>query len=222
MYRSYKWESRDPTVQEPFLSGTYYNPVQITAGYEGANALVLVDSHEYSSARHALDYNAAGTLIRYVLGTPATPESPAKGVLVKAVDVNCHIYQPGTAWFGTAILHLGMRIVVAAQDPETGAMLQQPFYSMWENAGGDQATGPDMWANGRQNCWEFRKSYIPMSAGNANTPALATWVRARARFRRRLEANEALFLWVELHPSSNPGTLNLFNPFCRTLVQPPD
>jgi len=211
----------DPGQQEPFLSGTYYNPIQQASGQAGASALVLVDSHNYSAARFGEGSDAGGVPRRFAIGAPANPESSAKGLLVKGVDLNVHIFQNTSSWFGAAVIHLGLRIVVMKQDNETGAALAHPDYSMWANAGGLQSGGPDYWANGRQNCWELRKSFVPnYGTSSTNNAALATWVRARPFFNRRLAEDEGLFLWVETH--TNSLNIDLLNPFCRTLVQVPD
>lgn len=218
VYRGFLWDLVNPTDQEPFLSGTYYSPIQIAAGQAGATALVLVDSHARKEARVVQGQDASGVDLRFAVGAPATPQQPSRGPLIRGVDMHCHLFQANTGWFGTAEIHLGLRIVVAVQDPETGAMLQHPDYGMWTNVGGTQATGIDYFADGRQNCWEERFHYAPRIGTSTNTVPLVTAIKRKIRFRRRLDDNEGLFLWCELHPSSL--NLQLFNPFCRTLVQP--
>lgn len=219
VYRGWLWELEDPTAQESFLSGTYYNPITVAAGQPGATALVLVDSHNRSQQRLMSGPDGAGVPIKLSLGAPSQPDQPARGVLIRGCDLHVHLFQAASSWFGTANVHIGLRIVVADQDAETGAMLQHPDYSMWENVGGLQESGPDYFANGRQNCWEERFHYVPRT-GSDNANALATAIKRKIRFKRRLDDTEGLFLWIELHPSSL--NLDLVNPFCRTLVQPAD
>jgi len=83
---------------------------------------------------------------------------------------------------------------------------------MWQNFGGVQSTEPATYANGRQNCWEARI----FRTRKTTDVALDTVFNFRPRFKRRLDADEGLFLFMELHPNSLEA--NLINPWCRTLV----
>jgi len=217
VYRGWLWELDDPTSQEVFLSGSYYNPIQVAAGQPGATALVLVDSHNRAQQRLMSGPDGAGTPIKYSLGAPSQPDRPARGPLVRGCDLHLHLYHT-SGWFGNAQMHLGVRIIVADQDAETGAMLQHPDYSMWANIGGLQESGPDYFANGRQNCWEERWHFMAPQPSSTTTIPLSIGLKRRPRFKRRLDDTEGLFLWVELHQNSQ--NLGLFNPFCRTLIQP--
>lgn len=217
VYRGFLFELEDPTQQEPFLSGTYYNPMSLVSGQAGAAALVLVDSHNYAQSRFGQASDGAGTPLQYKIAAPAFPDEQGVGPLIHAVDFNCHLYQSTASWYGASRLHIGFRIIVAKQDQETGAAMMHPQYSMWTNNIGNQSGDPSYFANGRQNCWEMRRSYTPRTvATNANP--LATWMKAFVRFKRRLAIDEGLFLWVEAHDDTTPSTIDLLNPWCRTLI----
>lgn len=202
--------------EEEAQSGTYYAPFALpvaTPGnpYVGATGQVLYDSGNYMGGRYGQDREpATGEPRLYGINPEARPDSPMNGPLIHGCDLHIHIYN--SSWVGMSRLYLGLRIIVAEQDPESGQALLHAAYSMWQDVGGLNAQ-PAVWANGRQNCWEDRITRVFRSSDGED---LSLMYSRRVRFKRRLEANEGLFLYFETHPSGN--AVGLINPFCRTLV----
>lgn len=198
--------------EEATPSGTYYSPFNMTAGQGGQTAQVLYDSAAYMGGRYGQGIDpASGDPMAYAINPQARPDTPLGGALIHGVDMTLNLWI-NAGWVTTAHVYLGWRIVVAEQDPYTGQMLIHPLYSMWVDMAGLNAQ-PAVWANGRQNCAEGRL----WRDFNQNADVQPNFViERRLRFKRRLQEDEALFLYLELHPSSLG--LTLVNPWCRTLV----
>lgn len=202
--------------EEERESGTYYAPFTLASSSsgvpsEGATAQVLYDSEEYMGSRYAPgQVPASGQWNNYAINAQARPDAVEGGPLIHAVDVNFHVFN--STWATGWVLYLGVRVIVAQQDPLTGLALLDPAYSMWQDVAGLTAQ-PATWANGRDNCWEDRITKVFRTSDGGQ---LAFYYKARPRFKRRLKADEGLFLYFETHPSS--GDIGLINPFCRTLV----
>jgi len=215
VYRGFKYGLADPTLQEPFLSGTYYNPVSLAVGTAGANAQVLYDSRRYTNNHPVQAFDVAGNEARFNVASPARPDEQHRGALILGVDVLVNFHYTETTWTATSTCYAGLRIIVAPQDPEDGVALLPPNYSMWAQ-GPSEAHTLAHFANGRQNCWEHRM----FKSGKTDENGMDLQVRQRVRFKRRLEQEEGLFLLTELHANSSPitGSGNFVNYWCRTLV----
>lgn len=200
--------------EEPNFSGTYYAPFTMLGAAPGVpspTGQVLYDSADYMGGRYGQDRDpASGEPRAYAIPPVARPDRTFGGALIHAVDLQMHLFL--SAWASPQNLYLGWRIVVCEQDTETGQMLVHPQYSMWQDMGGLNAQ-PATWANGRQNCAEGR---IIKTYGGNDGVSISIWYTRFLRFKRRLQANEGLFLYLELHPNS--VAVGLINPFCRTLV----
>lgn len=92
VYRGFKWVLDDPTQQEPFLSGTYYNPISLSAGQANATAQVLVDSHNHTAAMVASGSTAGGVRERFAVGAPAVPERNQRGMLIHGCDIGIYCF----------------------------------------------------------------------------------------------------------------------------------
>lgn len=220
VYRSDAYRFDDPTEDTPDANGTYYTPFNIGAGQSNATAQVLYDSAMFVGGRFAYTQDAAsGDLIRAAIGPEARPDSDFRGPLIHGCDIGIYYHIERSSWsvVGNSHLFFGARIVVARQDAATGQMTVDPTYSMWSNTTGEQPAEPSIHANGRQNCWEHRHYHSAKNSDDASY--IDRQINFRPRFKRRLEAFEALFLYIELHPNSTAlEGANFMNLWCRTLV----
>jgi len=209
----------DPQNNETVMSGTYYNPINLSAGSEGATAQVLYDSKEYINQKLAVDLNPlTGLPARFVVGPEARPDDHSRGALIHGCEIGIYMFIQGSSWVTTGAVHLGWRIIVARQDRADGRALLDPGYGMWQpsGGGGDETSEPAVFANGRLNCYEER-FFRPRRSDDTQMNYMIH--RRFIPFKRRLDPSEGLFLYLELHPNSNAFTSNNFvNLWCRTLV----
>lgn len=210
VYRGDQYRLDDPSSVEPAFSGSYYSPITLAVG--SSTAQVLYDSNDYIGSRYGGVQVIGGANRRMSVGSEARPDRAMGGPLIHGVDVHANVRVNDSAWTTNLTMYLAMRIVVAEQDPETGRMVADVNYSMWSNISGFQSGEPAVWANGRQNCWETR---IVRSRRTTDV-ALDMFIDRRVRFKRRLDSQEGLFLYLETHTAS--VNLNLVNLWCRTLV----
>lgn len=202
--------------EEDAESGTYYAPFTLNHAdpgepSTGATAQVLYDSAAYMGGRYGSEFRVASAEYQaFAINPEARPEGARGGALIHGVDVNIHLFN--STWSENQRIFMGMRIITCLQDRTTGRALLEPAYSMWQDVLGLNGQ-PATWANGRQNCWEDRLTIVRRSGDGGE---YAMMYKKRVRFKRRLEEDEGLFLYLELHPSSND--IGLINPFCRTLV----
>lgn len=203
VYRANRWALDDPTVEETPLSGTYGPAIGLSSGPAGLTGQVLYDSDDvmrYSSVDVGGRYFNVDAAAR----TPGT----SKGALIHGVEGRL-CWRPST-WAVGSLVWLGIRIVVADQDADTGQAQLDVDYSLWDNVGGLGTTTIARFANGRQNCFEKRV----FEQFNENSTRMDTYFYAR--FKRRLQKQEGLFLLLETHALS--VNLTSMSMYCRTLV----
>lgn len=202
---------------EQSFSGSYYNPINVAPGSENATAQVLYDSTAYTGSRIALDLEeTGGNPYRMNIGAEARPDMNKRGALIHGCEIGVYMHAENTTWTNVAFVALGLRIIVAPQDWDGRAQLD-PGYAMWQPfSTGGQPFEPSVYANGRGNCWEQRFFRIRKT----DDTSYDGFIHHRfVRFKRRLEQNEGLFLYIELHPNSVSFMGNNFlNLWCRTLV----
>jgi len=203
--------------QEEFVQSGTYGTALGTVTNDERLALVLVDS-----ARNARDAAlasavtpASGTVELNFINPAASPDKSERGYLIHGVDVHVYMFQDTSTWSSTAHNYMACRVIIAEQDPFTGQALLHTNYHMWtEVAGIDSLTSNVAeYANGRQNCWETR---VYNDRNQTNEQVSTTVIRARPRFKRRLNYEEGLFLYLEPHP--NNTSIDVLNTWCRTLV----
>lgn len=203
VYRDNRWLQQDPTQPEPTSSGTYGPSIALPVST--LTGQVLYDSTMVTERKYGSVDPATGTYLD--IEAASRPESNMRGALIHGVEVNL-CWRPST-WALGSLVWLGCRIVVADQDAYTGQAQLDVNYSLW-TGGGDAQTTIARFANGRQNCHERRV----FEQFNENSTRMD--VRYYARFKRRLQPQEGLFLLLETHPLS--VNLTSLNMYCRTLV----
>lgn len=179
--------------------GTYEPAVRnINSGHQEGNAIVLYDSHNY----------VAGA-VRTPSALGVLPNAGrAEGSKATALRVEGQMYLEPSTWAVGNIMAAGMRIFVAEQDIASGLCLLDPDYSMWENT---VTTQPADFANNyRMNMREVRFFQ------GFDTNDVLWSIRFGWRGRMRLQANEALWLWLELEGTSVNGR---YQSWFRTLIQ---
>lgn len=217
VYRPNKWSNVDLGNEEAFQSGTYYTVMNVTTGAEGATAQVLYDSASSMGWRQSPDLDiASGQPQQFTISPSARPDSAMRGPLIHGCEIGVYVHVEPSVWSGNIFYYMGLRIIVARQDPDTGLALLEPGYSMWQNQVGDAMGEPAMFANGRENCWERR---IFKNRKTNETAVDDFWHHRFLPFKRRLNAHEGLFLYMELHPNGLGLTGNNYvSLWCRTLV----
>lgn len=212
VYRGYKFMLDEQGTQETLLSGTYYNPISMAAGDQTGQ--VLYDSTNYINSRRASDLDSvSGSPVWMAVPAPARPDQVGRGPLIHGVELGIYGRVEDAFWSGNAVCYLGWRIVVAPQDPTTGRMFIDPGYSMWQNFTGFETGEPVFWANGRSNCAEGRF----FRTRKTTDVRMEFFIhRPFIRFKRRLNADEGLYLYLEVHPNSTG--ISPVNLWCRTLV----
>jgi len=207
-------------VLEQVSSGTYGTVITAVVNSERL-ALVLVDSQRnMRDAALGSQVGQFGTSSLVLTNPAANPDTAKDGPGIHGVDVEVYMYGTVGQWSGQAAYYTGMRIIIAEQDPFSGRAMLHTNYEMWALSQGGLDTlnsNPAEYANGRQNCWEHRHYHDRRD--DASNTAGASVYRARPRFRRRLNYEEGLFLYLENHPNS--VDLEFIQVFCRTLVSPP-
>lgn len=206
VYRGTRWLLADASTPEPNNSGTYGTGIAQSSAQANATAQVLYDSDRLFHNIGSIDAASAGWL---TTDAAARPQGSDKGALIHGVEVDIRITP--SSWALGNRLEWGFRVIVADQDPDFGVAQVDVDYGMWTNIGGLATTSPGNFANGRQNCAEFRV----FSAFGDNGDG-SIHVRRYLRFKRRLQFQEGLFLYSEGSPFSvNAGLIYMF---CRTLV----
>jgi len=206
VYRGVRWRLDDYTTPESGNSGTYGTGIAQSAGQGNSTAQVLYDSDLLFHNIGAIDSATAAWL---TMDNAARPEGTDKGALIHGVDLSLR-FTP-SSWALGNNFEWGWRIIVADQDRDTGQAQVDVDYGMWTNIGGLATTSPGNFANGRQNCAEGRV-FRRFSDGDAGV----VYMRKFVRFKRRLQPQEGLFLYLEGSPFSvNAGLIYMF---CRTLV----
>lgn len=184
-------------------TGTY-SSIQLGISVGEANALtqVLVDSHNYMTRPGGWDAAAGVTKI-----TPNAARQQVESLAIRGVDVRI-AWQP-SAWAVNNVAWCAWRVIIAEQDMATGAAILDAQYSMFGAPTGVPNDDIVSFANGRQNVAE---GYLYRGFGDNG----AAWQQQRmVRTKRRLEANEGLFLYLEADQSSVNMRAYLR---CRTLV----
>jgi len=205
VYRGQRWLQSDPTTGEANPSGSYGVTISLSAGTPNVTAQVLYDA-DNTQRNYGLIDPATGTWLD--VDSASRPVGSDRGALIHGVDV-WFSYRPST-WAVGNRLELGWRVVVADQDPDSGQAQISTSYSMFDNITNDATGQITQYANGRQNCGEGRRFDAFSDNGQRFT------VRRYCKFKRRLMAQEGLFIWLETtNASVNIAQLDLF---CRTLV----
>lgn len=205
VYRSGRWLQNDYTTREPNNSGSYGTTISVPAGPAGLTGQVLYDADNVMRNYGVID-PASGTWLD--IGNESRPQGADRGALIHGVEVHL-AYRP-TTWALGSRLETAYRIVVADQDGNTGQAQIDVDYSLWENITLDATGEISRFANGRQNCGEGRRH--DTFADNRSFFGF----RKYHKFKRRLMAQEGLFLLFEVESSSvNISALGLY---CRTLV----
>lgn len=206
VYRPNRWSLVDNQAQEARFSGTYGVPIALPVNT--LTGQVLYDSDMLAGpGRSYGPINPADTSYLDVAAEARTGGSD-KGALIHGVELVMS-WRPST-WALGNLVWLGIRIVVADQDAQFGTAQLDPNYDLWTNIGGDATTEISRFANGRQNCYETR------IFEQFNENSVRFDMRRYARFKRRLQAQEGLFLLLQTHPLS--VNLTSLNMYCRTLV----
>jgi len=205
VYRPQRWLQSDYSSGEANPSGTYDCAISMSSGSANATAQVLYDSDNTVRSYGVID---PATATWMDLDAAARPQGADSGALIHGVDVDFH-FRPSTWALGSSI-RLGWRVVVADQDADTGQAQLDVSYSMWDNILGVATGEPARFANGRQNCGEGR--YVRSFDSNAQIFDVKRYIRCK----RRLQAQEGLFLYIET--TSDSVNLSYINLFCRTLV----
>lgn len=209
VYRSALFSADDVGDQEPDISGTY--GCAITLPVDTLIGQVLYDSSQF--AQNALVGAVdAGQTTRYVAGAEGRAEGALGGPLIHGVEVGILYGGPNT-WSAAVRHDFCYRIVVADQDGDLGIAQLDTFYDLWRNIAGVQPTEISVYANGRQNCAEYRTTHF----FNAESTNPFWYHKAYHRFKRRLQPKEGLFLLLQ--SSINSVELRLCHLFCRTLVE---
>lgn len=201
VYRGNRWSLTDQTVEETASSGTYGPAIALPVNT--LTGQVLYDSDavmRYTSVDQGGRYFNVDASAR----TPGT----SKGALIHGVEVNL-CYRP-TTWALGSLVWLCARIVVADQNAEDGRAELDVDYDLWTNVGGVATTTIGRFANGRQNCHE-RRWFEQFQENSTRFD-----IRYYARFKRRLQPQEGLFLLLQTHPLS--VNLTSMSMYCRTLV----
>jgi len=219
VYRGNKYNiSEDASEVESPESGTYYAPINLAVGSDGATAQVLYDSSDYIGGRYGIARSvSSGADIAFGVGAGARPDSHVKGPLIHGCEIGVYVHVGPSAWTGTVFYYLALRVIVARQDPITGQAILDPGYAMWQDyTGAGLTTQPSEYANGRENCWERR---IFKSRRTTDVEVDDFYHHSFVRARRRLASHEGLFLYMELHPAGlGLSGSNFINLWCRTLV----
>lgn len=202
------------TVEDNGFSGTYYNLINLSSGAANATAQVLYDSSRYTSGRVGMDIGQDTQPHRYLVPSEARPDMNRRGALIHGCEIGVYVHV-GSQWLSASHIFLGLRIIVATQDYDGRAQLD-PGYNMFQASSGGEMFEPAVFANGRSNCWEQRF----FRTRKTEDTELDLFIHHRfIPFKRRLEWDEGLFLYIEGHPNSLSLEGNDFiNLWCRTLV----
>lgn len=184
-------------------TGTYMSgQLAVSTGEANALTQVLVDSHNYMTRPGGWDAAAGVTKI-----TPNAARQQVESLLIRGVDV--WIGWSPSSWAIGNEAQAGWRVIIAEQDMASGAAILDAQYSMFGVPTGTPNDDVASFANGRQMVAE---GYMYRTFGDNG----AGWPQARrVRTRRRLEANEGLFLYLEAANSSVNMRTYLR---CRSLV----
>lgn len=205
VYRGNQWSVVDTGQTEPTVSGTYGVSMALPGG--ATTAQVLYDSDNYFA--HVVGPVNPATTERYAIGSWGRPEGSDRGALIHGVEVRLAYNISG--WAIGSRMDFGCRVIVADQNAMLGLAEIDTFYAMWQNIAGDATTEVSRYANGRQNCGELRRSH---SFNNSANDIFE--IRKFFRFKRRLQSQEALFLYMETSPTSS--SIARLDMHCRTLV----
>jgi len=225
VYRGDRWAMRTggdhgdavaADQEEPLVSGTYASVIPGILNDERlAQVLVDSDRNARAAALAGIITPATGLPDMAMINPAANPDEQSEGPLIHGCDIEMYVYVGTGDWQANVSWYMGMRIIVAEQDPYDGTAMLHTNYHMWGQVSGvDTITSnPAEYANGRQSCWETR---VYRDRQRTNEQLAAHVVRFRPRFKRRLAHDEGLFLYLEPHPNS--VTLEFIQLFCRTLV----
>lgn len=205
VYRGNRFLQSDYSAGEANPSGTYGSVFTLNSGAANVTAQVLYDSDATMRTYGVID---PATATWMDIDAAARPQGSDRGALIHGVDVHFN-YRPAT-WAIGSILMVGWRIIIATQDPDSGQAQIDTAYSMFTNVTGDAAGTITRFANGRQNCAEGRRIDAFSDNGQYFT------VRRYCKFKRRLQADEGLFLFLE--GSTQSVNIGQLNTYCRTLV----
>jgi len=209
-------DSVSGSTEGPFSDGTYGSVVNSVLNDERLG-LVLIDSDRHRQITLGSTVTPSTGTVDMVMRNPAAnPESPKDGPLVHGSDIEIYMYLGTDVWSTSPpTVYLGLRIIIAEQDPYDGTPMVHTNYHMWGQVGGLDSvnSNPAEYANGRQNCWESRWYH---ERKQTNVQIGSSVFRARPRFKRRLAYDEGLFLYIEPHPNSE--TIGFIQTFCRSLV----
>lgn len=181
VYRDNMWDAAGAMVNG---LGTYTS--QATAfnavGMNEALGKILYDSRNF-----LVQMTGAIPLVGAVMGMSARAEGAKPLILAVQGDI---LLQTNTWVLGDA-LHCGFRIGVFEQDPDTGNILVDDQYSLF-NATTDVQDNPARAANDQKAIWEAR---LFAGVGGDNNNRFR--VRVRVRTRRRLTSSQCLAVYCE-------------------------
>lgn len=204
VYRGQEYNVETGAVVSPFGASYDEREVTVTAGPGTPAGLVLVDSPNYRAALTQFNV-AAGAY--YAIDDAARPYRPSLTVR----RVQGHLLVRPSAWAVGNNLRMLWRIIVGKQNPSSGAVILPAEYSEWGGAVSPN-NSKARWANSQGNAGQ---GYLHQAFENTNDRWI---VRINVPMRRRLFADQALFLYIEARAGAsdiNP----IIEPRVRSLVE---
>lgn len=178
----------------------------LVGGPTNANFHILYDSHNYL-------VQTKGPTLAGVGGQalPMAARAEATRPLIMRVQ-GTMLFKP-SAWAVGSIFQLAWRFGIFEQDPQSGSILIDPSYSLWNsgNAGINQLR-PATWANDRN--WQHERRYGQAFHDNG------AYFMQRFNFRvnRRIDPNECYGLFLESDIFFVSSVNLLYQLWFRTLV----
>lgn len=166
------------------LLGTYDPDLRTyLSGVANSGAWVL-----YDSQNRLINVMRGGSGSNLAAIMPNAARAEGRNTYIHSVRGT--VYIEPTTWALGNLIAWGFRIGIFEQDPESGAMLFDPAYSMWVSAGGGITVAN--WANmGRQNLWERRVHF-----GFSDNQRF-TVMGVQCRVNRVLQPHECLGVYFE-------------------------
>lgn len=176
------WVYRDQVIDDNGVGASdgTWSPVIFaqTSGQANRRGFVLYDSQNF---------------LRQMAGSGAVDRlsnaARAEGKRPLMLEVDGHVYMEPTVWAVGNIIAWGLRILIDEQDPSAGGLVQAAAYSMWANVGVQSSA---FYAN--QPNWIAEKRIYKVFNASQDSHRDFTW---NVKFRRRLQAHQALWIYSE-------------------------